>query len=150
MKTNNLQLLCESDSELHILFRSQKQSSFGQIETGFLCQIGRGDGTRAICLFARVILQQFIQGFGHRKFKPTSTTAMSRRLLLCLAPRRLHFARPWTQASKPALTDSLLIVWQQRDVPRRFTGYFFDQASKPSTIDLLLAAAAVAAVCTLV
>ena len=28
-----------------------------------------------------------------------------RRLLLCLAPRRLRFVRPWTQASKPALTD---------------------------------------------
>ena len=31
-----------------------------------------------------------------------------RRLLLCLAPRRVHFARPWTQAPKPALTDSSL------------------------------------------
>ena len=31
-----------------------------------------------------------------------------RRLLLCLAPRRVHFARSWTQASKPALTDSNL------------------------------------------
>ena len=27
-------------------------------------------------------------------------------LLLCLVPRRVRFARPWTQASKPALTDS--------------------------------------------
>ena len=29
-----------------------------------------------------------------------------RLLLLGLAPRRVRFARPWTQASKPALTDS--------------------------------------------
>ena len=51
-QTNNLHLLGwflllrESDSELHILVRSQKQISFvfRQIETGFLCKIGRGDG----------------------------------------------------------------------------------------------------------
>ena len=28
------------------------------------------------------------------------------RLLLCLPPRRVHFARPWTSASNPALTYS--------------------------------------------
>ena len=33
---------------------------FVEIETGLLlCEIGRGGGTRAICLFARVILRQF-------------------------------------------------------------------------------------------
>ena len=40
-----------------------------------------------------------------------------RLLLLCLAPCRVHFARPWTQASKPALT---FLVWLRRHVPRRF------------------------------
>ena len=29
---------------------------FVQIDTGLLCEIGYTDGTRAICLFARVIL----------------------------------------------------------------------------------------------
>ena len=33
--------------------------------------------------------------------------------------RRVRFARPWTQASKPALTDASLAV------PRRFTWRFF-------------------------
>ena len=31
-----------------------------------------------------------------------------RRLLVCLAPRRVHFALPWTQAFEPALTDSTI------------------------------------------
>ena len=31
-----------------------------------------------------------------------------RRVPLCLALRRVHVARPWTHASKPALTDSSL------------------------------------------
>ena len=44
---------------------------FVQIETGFLCEIGCGDGAQVICLFARVI-QQLV--FRLRKFKPTSTT----------------------------------------------------------------------------
>ena len=38
-------------------FRSLKQISFVQIETGFLCEIGCGDGAPIICLFARVIQQ---------------------------------------------------------------------------------------------
>ena len=37
-----------------------------------------------------------------------SEISSQRRLLLCLAPRRVHFARSWTQASRPALTDSSL------------------------------------------
>ena len=34
-----------------------EQISFVHIKTGFLCEIGWGDGTRVICLFARVIQQ---------------------------------------------------------------------------------------------
>ena len=69
-KTNNMNFLgwflCESDSELQIVVRSQKQISFVQIDTGFLCENGCGDGiidyvvytcTGVICLFARVIQQ---------------------------------------------------------------------------------------------
>ena len=47
---------------------------FVQIEIGFLCEIGCGDGVRAICLFARVIQQL---GFGLRKFTSTSTIIVS-------------------------------------------------------------------------
>ena len=53
-----------SDSFMRIRFRAsdfagrKKQSSFVQMEKGFLCEIGRGDGARAIrCLFARVTQQ---------------------------------------------------------------------------------------------
>ena len=35
-----------------------------------------------------------------------SESSRQRRLLPHLAPRRVHSAPPWTQASKPALTDS--------------------------------------------
>ena len=90
--------MCESDSDFHILVRSQKQISFVKIKTGFLCDIGRGDGARAVCLLAPVIRQQF-------RFLDIENSSQ-RRLLPCLAPRRVHFARPWTQASRPALTDS--------------------------------------------
>ena len=56
------------------MVRSQKQISFVQKKTDFLCEIGCGDGARVICLFARVIQQL---GFWTQKFKPTSTTARS-------------------------------------------------------------------------
>ena len=49
--------LRESDSELQI-WPFRKNKSFVQNETGVMCEIGCGDGTRVICLFARVI-QQF-------------------------------------------------------------------------------------------
>ena len=50
--------LCEFDlEELQILVRSQKQISFVQIETSFLCEIGCGDGARVICLSAHVMQQ---------------------------------------------------------------------------------------------
>ena len=48
-------------------------------------------------LFVRVVQQLFFW---------TQENFTQSGLLLCLAPRRVHFARPWTQASKPALTDS--------------------------------------------
>ena len=49
--------LVEADSYANPIpsIRSQKQISFMQIETGFLCEIGCGDGARVICLFARAI-----------------------------------------------------------------------------------------------
>ena len=76
--------------------------SFVRIETGLSCEIGCGDGTRAICLFVRVIVQQFSYVSEHKK------SSQRQLRLIYLAPRRVHFARPCTQASKPALTDSNL------------------------------------------
>ena len=93
-------IVWESDPELRILVRSHKQISFVQIETGFLYGIGFGDGARVICLFAAVIQQL---GFCTQKIQANVDYLY---ILLCLSPRRVHFARPWTQASKPALTDS--------------------------------------------
>ena len=54
-----------------------------------------------------------------------------RRLLLCLAPRRVHFARPSTQASKPALTDCSLAPKRRAEA---FHWYFFNQAFHATTM----------------
>ena len=70
------------------LVRLQKQKSFVQIERDFSC----GDSSARF----RAIQQL---GFWNSENS-------SQRRLLCLAPRRVHFARPWTQPSEPALTDS--------------------------------------------
>ena len=64
-----------------------------KIETGLLC----GDGARLIRFFARVI-QQF--SFWTQKIQANID------YLLRPAPRRVHFARPWTRASKPISSDS--------------------------------------------
>ena len=71
--------------------------SFAQIETGVLC----GDCARVICSLARVIQQS---DFRTQKIHANVDYCH----LLCPAPRRVHFAQPWTQASKPALSDSSL------------------------------------------
>ena len=55
------------------------------------------------------------------KFKQTSTAAK----------RRVQFARPWTQASKPALTDSSLAA--KRRAEALHVVFFFNKASEPST-----------------
>ena len=65
-----------------------------------LCEIECGDGGGVICLFARVIQRL---GFWTQKFQANVDYCY-----VCPAPRRVHFARPWTQASKPALTSSSL------------------------------------------
>ena len=64
-----------------------------KIETGFLC----GDGARVILFFARVIQQL---SFWTQKIQANID------YLLRPAPRRVHFARPWTRASKPISSDS--------------------------------------------
>ena len=70
--------------------------------TTFLREIGCGNGARVICLFARVIQQ-----LGFR------AQAIQTIVGYCYVwrheeKRPVHFARPWTLASKPALTDSSL------------------------------------------
>ena len=62
-----------------------------------MCEIGCGDGTRVIRLFARVIQQLPLVGFKTQKIEASVDC--------CYVWR---FDRPWTQASKPALTDSSL------------------------------------------
>ena len=71
-----------------------------QIETGFLCEIGCGDSVRLNGLLARVIQQL---GFGTQKIQANVDYCYVWRREVT---RRVHFARPWTQASEPALTDS--------------------------------------------
>ena len=63
---------------------------------------------------------------------PDSEELSQSRLLPCMAPRRVHFARPWTQASKATLTDCSLTA-------KRCTGALpcvvsFNQASEPSSM----------------
>ena len=100
------------------MISSQKQISFVQIETGFLCEIGCRNGARVMYLF--VCSCDSAVGF------LDSENSSQRRLLLRLAPRRVHFPRPWTQASKPALADSSLAA------------YFFQPSIRAQHDDLLL------------
>ena len=75
-----------------------------QIETGLLREIGCGDGARVICLFTRVIQQL---GCWTQKIQANADYSCVWRRE---ETRRVHFDRPWTQASKPALTDSSLVA----------------------------------------
>ena len=97
-----------------------KHAPFVQIETGFSCEIGCGGGAPVICLFARVIQQL---GSWTQKIQANVDYC-------CLAPRRVHFARPWTQASKPALTDS----GREETCRGVSRGIFFNQASEPRSM----------------
>ena len=96
-------LFCESDSELLILVRSQKQTLFVQIEIGFLlCETdAEMVPVPYVCLLV---------GFysSSARFLNMENSSQRRLLLLGLAPRGVRFARPWTQPFKPALTDSSL------------------------------------------
>ena len=80
----------------------KKQTSFVQIETGFLCEIR--SRTRRWCsghVFVCSSCDSAVRFLD-------SENSSQRRLLLCLTPCRADFDRPWPQASKPALTDSSL------------------------------------------
>ena len=94
----------ESDSELLILVRSQFRPQF-------LFWSGRKNKPRpckskqACC--GEMVLGSFVFCSCDSEFQFrfwTQKNSSQRALLLCLAPRRGHFARPWTQVSKPALT----------------------------------------------
>ena len=62
----------------------------------------RGDGTRAICLFASGIIPQFSWVLGHRKLKPTSTTTIRSGAALSALPSAMD------SSIQTALTDSSL------------------------------------------
>ena len=85
----------------------QKQISFVQIETGFLCDIGCGDSGRVIRLFARMIEQ-----LGLRTPSTTAVSGAAKRRAECtsLGPGLKH----------PSLRG-LTLVWAARDVPRHFS-----------------------------
>ena len=70
-----------------------------------------------------------------RQFLFYSEISSQRRLLLCRAPRRVHVARPWTH--HPSIRW-LSLVWPRRDVPRRFTWYFFQPSMRDQHDDLML------------
>ena len=118
--------------ELQILVRSQKQISFVKIETGLLCEIGCGDGARVICFFARAVR--------HGRSVDAENSSR-RRLLLCLrrgGMRRVHFARPRTRASEPAVTSSSLAEKRRADA---LHVSFFNNQKLPSPARWLTAAA---------
>ena len=99
---------------------SQKKTRFVQNEAGFMCEIGCGDGTRVIRLFARVIQQLPLVGFKTQKIEASVDC--------CYVWR---FDRPWTQASKPALTDSSLAA--KKHTEALHVAFFSNQASEPTT-----------------
>ena len=93
-----------------------------KIETGFLC----GDGARVIRFFACMIQQL---GFWTQKIQANVDYCYVRRRAECtsLGPELKH----------PSLR-SLTLVWPRRDVPRRFTWYFFQPSIRAQHDELLL------------
>ena len=86
---------CSGRNELQILFRSQQMN------------IIRAKSKQAFC--AEMVLGSFVFRSCDSAVRfLDSENSSQRRLLLCPAPRRVHFARPWTQAYNPTLTDSSL------------------------------------------
>ena len=69
-------------------------------------------------------------------FLDIENSSQHRLLLLCLAPRRVRFARRWTQTSKPALTDSSLAA--KRRVDALHVVFFFIRAHHDDDLLLLL------------
>ena len=102
--------MCESDSELPILVRSQKQISFVSENRNKLLVNGRGDGSRASCLFARWILQQFSLVFGHTKFKPTSAATMPGAAPSALRSALDSSIQACNQASEPTTMTYILVL----------------------------------------
>ena len=118
--------LCGSDSELQILVWSRKKVSLVQNRNRLLVRRWCS-GHAFFCACESAV--RFLD----------SENSNQRRLLLRPAPSRVHFPRPWTRAPKPMLRLYLL-----RDLPRRFTWYFFS-ARHPSPARELLAALCVLA-----
>ena len=59
--------------------QTAKQISFAQIEIGFLCKVGCGDGARVIGLFARVVHSavRYLDSEKKSLRQPTTTAAVS-------------------------------------------------------------------------
>ena len=93
-----------------------------KIETGFLC----GDGARVIRFFARVIQQL---GFWTQKIQANVD--------YCYVRRRAKRTSLGPELEHPSLYAQTL-VWPRRDVPRRFTWYFFQPSTRAQHHELLL------------
>ena len=90
-----------------------KQISFVQIGRGSLC---------GVVLLGKLICLLWCDSILYTEY------SSQRRLLVCLAPRRVHFALPWTQAFEPALTDSTI----------RALALVSNTAQVSSTVEVLL------------
>ena len=92
-------------------FGRKNESHSCKIEIGF----SRGDGARVIRFFARVIQQL---GFWTQKIQASVD--------YCYVPRRVECTSLGPGLKHPILRSTL--VWPRRDVPRRFTWYFFQRS----------------------
>ena len=94
--------------------KSTKTNTAG-IETGFLCEIGCGDGARVICLLARVI-QQF--RFWTQKIHADVDYC-------CYVWRRVECTSLGAGLKYSSLRLLTTAVWPRKYVPRCLTRYFF-------------------------
>ena len=114
------------------MVRPQKQISFVQVEKAFLYQVGCGDGARVICLFAGVMQQL---GVWTQNIQANVDYCC---VWPCEETRRVHFARPRTQASEPALTDPTLGA--KRRANALHVAFFSTKHPSPARCCFLLAA----------
>ena len=84
-----------------------------QIETGFLCGIGCGDGARVLCF---VCSSDSAVRFRNQKIQADVD--------YCCVWRRAECTSLGPGLEHPSLYAQTL-VWPRRDVPTRFTWYFF-------------------------
>ena len=122
--------------------RSKNNARLCKMKTSFTCEIGCGDGTRVICLFARVIQQLDFWTYKSQANVDDCYYVWRRAECASLGPGL---------NTKPALTDSK--IWPRRGRAEALHVFFFsNQAFEPprrlptTTVATAAAAAATAAV----